>query len=177
MAKRVLQDTENHGSIDVYQHHRKYAVILFYYAVEELGKALKLKDEMENAKTESKSHVDVTKWFKEHDDKLERAQNQFPELKIPEYKEERISESSVRFHLDKDSEIVKGFQDRSDFFLVGYDEENKTWVNDLSSHIEEDEVIKKMERLREIVSYWLDGLEESFEKSVREFNTKSTKTL
>jgi len=172
MAKRILLDTENHGSIDVIQHHGKYAIILFYYAVEELGKALKLKDEMDDAKTGKKSHIDVTKWFKEHDIKLERAQSEFPKLKIPAYNEEKINDSTIRFHLDEESEVVKGFQERSDFFLVSYDEENKSWINDLSSHIEEDEIIKKINILREIVNDWLDNLEDSFEKSVREFNNK-----
>jgi hypothetical protein len=168
LAKRVLLDVENHGSVDVYQHHSKYAVILFYYAVEELGKALKLQDEMEIAKTQKKSYVTVT-WFKDHDTKLARAQKQFPELRIPNYIEEKIDARTRRYHKDEGTDIIKGFTDRSDFFLISYDEDKKEWINDLASHIEQDEVILRLNKHKEILDCWLDKLEESYEKSIREF--------
>lgn len=171
LAKRVLLDVENHGAIDVYQHHSKYAVILFYYAVEELGKALKLKDEMELAKSKKQSYVTIT-WFKNHDAKLTRAQEQFQELKIPKYREQKIDEKTSQYHKEEDTDIIKGFTDRSDFFLVSYDEDSKTWINDLSSHIEEDEVSRRLEKHKEIVNCWLDNLEEPFEKSIRMLKDK-----
>ncbi len=153
LARRVLQDIESLGNITIPQHHLKYSVILFYYAIEELGKALKLKDALEESKQKNpQTKIKIT-WWRKHDKKINRTQKEYPFLKIPKY--DGIVNGEVTTHiLNEDSEIVKGFQERSEFFLIGYDMENEQWVNDLNTHIEESEVIKRIEKLDSILDDW-----------------------
>lgn len=159
MARRVFEDTESFGSMDIVQHHSKYAVILFYFAVEELGKALKLKEKLEEVKQNNPQMNNIQlNWWKDHDKKITRAQREFPELKIPKYREEKIDEKTFRYILEDDDELIKGFQERSEFFLVGYDMKKEQWVNDLSTHIEDAEVINKINYLDSI----LDRLQQKF---------------
>jgi hypothetical protein len=90
--------------------------------------------------------------------------------------EEKINANTIQYHEDEDTDIIKGFSDRSDFFLVSYDEDAKMWINDLASHIEKDEVLVRLEKHKEILNSWLNNLEEPFEKSVRELNDKISKS-
>ncbi len=153
MARRVLEDKEHFGNITIPQHHAKYSIILFYYAIEELGKALKLKDKLEESKQNNQQIVKLT-WWRDHDKKIKRAQREHPFLKIPKYDGESIDGETTTYTLNEDSEMVKGFQERSEFFLIGYDMKNKQWVNDLNTHIEESEVIKRIDKLDSILGDW-----------------------
>jgi len=62
-------------------------------------------------------------------------------------------------------EIVKGFMVRSNFFLVGFDEDNQEWINDISSNFDDDEIKKRIELLDSI----LDELQEHYDKQFKEF--------
>lgn len=164
VAKAVLLDWKPIGNVTSRQHHSKYAIILFYYAVEELGKAIYLNELRNIAESKNIEYIENDKLFSNHNVKINKAQEKYPELKIPNWKEESIGEKS--FKLIPFDEKIKGFIDRSNFFLVGFDEANQKWISDLSSQIDDDEVQKRIELLDSI----LDELQEKYNKSFKEFS-------
>ena len=162
-AKALLLDWKPIGNMTIRQHHSKYAIILFYYSIEELGKALYLDELKQNAESNNVEYVESDKLFSDHDVKINKAQEKYPELKIPNWKEESIGEKM--FKLVPHDEVVKGFMDRSNFFLVGFDEDNQEWINDISSKFDDDEILKRIELLDSI----LDELQEKYDKLFKEF--------
>jgi len=163
LAKAILTDWKPVENFTSRQHHSKYAIILFYYAIEELGKAIYLDELRQDAESNKIKYVESDKLFSKHDVKIDKVQEKYPELKIPNWKEEPINEKM--FKLVSHDEIIKGFVDRSNLFLVGFDENNQEWISDLSSKYDDDEIQKRIEALDSI----LDDLQGIHDKSFNEF--------
>lgn len=163
-AKALLLDWKDVGNMTIRQHNSKYAIILFYYSIEELGKAILLNELKKEAESNKIEYVENNKLFSDHDVKINKAQEKYPELKIPCLGE--------NYTFD---EIVKGFKDRSNFFLVGFDEDNQEWISDLSSQISDDEVLKRIELMDSILDKLQEKHDESFEEFTK-FDYYETKT-
>lgn len=166
LAKRTLKDWEDKGTFSVKQHHNKYSIILFYYAVEELGKAIYLQELKDQADSENLDFIDNPDLFKKHDVKLKKAQEKYPGLIVPKFEQEMIDAKTYRL-VASDQEIVNGFLDRSDLFLVSFDESQQKWINDLSDIIHDEELLKKIMLLDSILDKLQDIHDDQLSKDIR----------
>lgn len=102
----------------------KYSVILYYYSLEEFGKALILKNRvMENS---SQYEIEVSDFFYDHDKKIEEARKILGDkADIIQYKE---FPSDGQFHtLEEDRAVVDDFKSRSSLWLIDYDSATHSW--------------------------------------------------
>lgn len=158
------------------QNYVVYSMVLYYYAMEEFGKAIKLKESKQEAEKNNIQNINVTSWFMNHQKKIERIHeiygNDLHILKSKELTLEPIDLKNFKFPQDKQlffnqlSENIKfepieyedaiftNYQgDRSNLFLTNYDQDKKTWRTLLpffTSH----EVEMKIPTLRKTIHKW-----------------------
>lgn len=133
LAKRILEDEQIIGIFTLKEHHIKYPIVLFYYAIEEFGKAILLEGEIDIAIFHKLSHIQPIWWFN-HNHKIRAVQVKYPELRIDREK--------------SNDEIIENFHDRSNLLLTDYNE--KGWGNN-PLNIEQEDICKKIEQLDELI--------------------------
>ena len=124
------------GEFTVIENAPEISVVLYYYALEEVGKAIKLEEE--KSKVESSAEfIDVTSWFKDHDAKITAFINKYgEEWHIFEADTIPVSPSrdELTYHSVKFTKpSIKTFTDRSNLLLSDYDDESKSWKRFLES--------------------------------------------
>lgn len=130
------------------EHDIKYAVILFYYALEEYGKALLLEGENDNI-TQNQTHINPT-WFYCHNHKIRSVRIRHPNLYIPKYKFPQIEGKADT--LTNEGDVAETFQDRSNLLLTDYDDKTNRWGWGKNlEHIEDEDVMKKLDELEQLV--------------------------
>jgi len=149
-AKALLLDWKLTGQ-EVKQHDSKYSIVLFYYAVEELGKAIRLEEYKKEAEVNNRKYVEDDKLFSDHNYKINIAQSKYPDLKIPNWKQEPIRENTYK--LIPYDEIIHNFVERSNFWLVDYNPESGKWISKLPE-VDDDEILKRLEQLDKIIDEW-----------------------
>ena len=146
----------------------KYSIIMFYYAIEELGKAITLEELMNNAIQRSLTEIKVHKYIGDHHQKIKKAQEKYSDLTIEKFKEEIINIHSnlheenkssfikkiTCFQWKSDGEIIQSFTDRSNLWLVTFDEANNKWLNPIDN-FDVEELKDKIKLLDKILSDWL----------------------
>ena len=140
------------GDYTVIEIDSKYAVILYYYALEELGKAIKLEDEKNRAKENNQNFIDVDSWFLKHDVKLDFVIKKYGKgLHISKVRWER---GRGNFLIGKtDGPLIKKFQERSNLWLTDYDEQSEGWQKPIDQFIDDD-LEKKIPQVNEILGDW-----------------------
>lgn len=102
------------------------AVIMYYYSVEELGKAIVLRNRKNTAISESKTDVDVSDFFYSHDEKINAVRNMAgSDIDIMEYNP--IPEDGQFYAMTEKGPTIKDFRERSSVLLTDYDPNTWTW--------------------------------------------------
>jgi hypothetical protein len=141
---------------------------MFYYAIEELGKAIILEEFMNDAIQKNLTKIKVHKHIGNHDQKINKAQKQYPNLTIEKFNEKIIDIHSnqqvenkssfikkiINFQWKSDVEIIRSFTDRSNLWLITFDESNNQWLNPITN-FDIEELKNKIKLLDEIISDWL----------------------
>lgn len=154
----------------------KYSIIMFYYAIEELGKAIILEEFMNDAIQKNLTEIKIYKYIGDHNQKINKAQKQYPNLTIEKFKEEIIDVHSnqqvenkssfikkiTHFQWKSDGEIIRSFTDRSNLWLVTFDESNNKWLNPINN-FDIEELKNKIKLLDEIISDWLTKASNSYQ--------------
>jgi len=152
-ASEILYEAKHKvGDYTVIEIDSKYAVILYYYALEELGKAIKLEDEKSKAKENNQNSIDVDSWFLKHDIKLDYAIAKHGKgLHISKVKWEK---GRGNFFIGKtDGPLIKKFQERSNLWLTDYNEQKESWQKPIDQFIDDD-LEKKIPQVNQILDYW-----------------------
>ena len=156
----------------------KYSVIMLYYAIEELGKAIMLEEKLDDVKnknlTEITDNVNIFRnhnvnIFRNHNIKIDKAQEKYPDLFIEKFKKkitkEYLSEfrspetgrvysmPTSEFELIPDGDTFPTFMDRSNLWLVTFDELNNKWLEPIDD-FDIEKLSETINQLDLILSDW-----------------------
>ena len=109
------------------------AVPLLYYALEELGKAMILYEELKNAKAMGVDCIKVPNNVGGHDVKMNRAKEAYGELivRVREPKdgwEKELKEPKFE-PLEEKEDIIANYSERADTWLASWNPEKNEWKN------------------------------------------------
>jgi len=159
-CETVFNAKEEHGYITVIENAPEISVVLYYYALEELGKAIKLESERDAARESGKDSIDATSWFIDHDEKLEAAIHRYGnEWHILEADPIPVSPSleEFEFHTVEYSQpSIRNFIDRSNLLLTDYNRSSGHWGRFLESGTT-DEMEKKIPQFDKLLHDILTG--------------------
>ena len=80
----------------------KYSVIMLYYAIEELGKAIMLEEKLDDVKNKNLTEItDNVNIFRNHNIKIDKAQEKYPDLFIEKFKKKITKEYLSEFRLGR----------------------------------------------------------------------------
>lgn len=136
------------GFVPKTQQYERYQIVLYYYAVEEFGKTLKL---FENKKfVEKHNHKIIdTEWFKDHDSKIYKVIEKYgKDMDILKPKE--IPNDGKFHNVEHEDSLLKKYQeDRAQLLLANYDSNTKKWMQDIpmAIHYEIESKICKLEKI------------------------------
>lgn len=127
-AMNILESCEYISEHNMF-HTGDLELVLYYYSLEEYGKAIKLKQDKEDATKTKIKIIDPSNWFFKHDKKIEAVRSRHENmLDITNKGILSITLGDVHVDHSKHNELlIKTFLDRSNFFLIGYDEEKDKW--------------------------------------------------
>lgn len=148
----------------------KYSVIMLYYAIEELGKAIMLEEKLDDVKNKNLTEItDNVNIFRNHNIKIDKAQEKYPDLFIEKFKKkitkEYLSEfrspetgrvysmPTSEFELIPDGDIFPTFMDRSNLWLVTFDELNNKWLEPIDD-FDIEKLSETINQLDLILSDW-----------------------
>ncbi len=132
--------------------YRDQAVILYYYAVEEFGKAVMLKQKKNDAILLNQKDVDVSDFFYNHDKKIEAARIEIgKDIDILEYNP--IPDDGQFHDLVERGPVIRDFFERSSVFLTDYDPISRTWGKDLPIPLVL-QIEKAFEQLQTALNKW-----------------------
>lgn len=148
------------GDFSVVDNAPEISVILYYYALEELGKALKLEEEKFKAETSGEPNVNVESWFLNHNKKLDAVITKFGTKyhifeadPIPLSPPGKFEFQSVEYS----NPSIEKFMDRSKLLLTDFDEKKQEWGRFLemaTSHEIEIKLSKFKKLLIELQSFF-----------------------
>lgn len=147
----MLKDWHPVGQFEVKQHDSKYAIVMFYYALEEFGKALKLQKAKEKTTMNQEQYVEDSSLFVKHDYKVDESLKQYPDLTIPNWIQEQIKENTYK--LVPNGEIIEDFIERSNMWLVSYDQNSNKWKEQFFN-IDDEIVETKIDYLDKLLDEW-----------------------
>lgn len=161
LSERIFKQYEEELSKGGTSLQPKYSVVMFYYAIEELGKAILIEEKMIQALKRESKKITVERHFGSHDDKIYKAQERYPELGIqrliPEYdinEKTIIDRNKVKFFkLIPDGDIIPSFTDRSNLWLTTFDEAKNEWLYPVDD-FDIDELRDKIRKLDKILEEW-----------------------
>ena len=151
ISKTIFEHGKKIGDFRTHTFPENYSVVLYYYAIEEVGKAIKLKELKQIGVNKKIVSCD---WFYDHKSKIEAVQNKFPDLKIPVYHFKKISDRL-------NSWAHSGFfpieaKERASWWLVDHNDQENTWEPPLE--LLRDDFETKPKKLDEIIQQLLDEI-------------------
>lgn len=151
-AKALLEDYTPMGQVEVREHNSAYSIVLFYYAVEELGKAIRLETLKRNSIENGCLTIEDDQLFSNHDYKINIANKRYPKLIIPNWEKKFIKENT--YQLIPVGKIIKNFTDRSNLWLVSFDEKKGSW-RDWLNDVDDEEITKSINELDKVLNKWM----------------------
>jgi hypothetical protein len=161
MAKTILKSKKKIDLFTVRDHPNKYAVVLFYYALEEFGKAVYLSILKNNTQ---KGEKFIVAELYNHDKKMDEVKKHYPDLYIKKWKMQPLGKDrpSKFFTYIENGEIVSNFMERSSLWLVDYDERKSKWKEQFP-YTEDDEISKMIKNLESEI----ENLLEKFPRKIK----------
>lgn len=146
-SERLLEDGKQLGSIRTFEHHNKYSTVLYYYALEEFGKALYLL----RLKNETKSDTVEAKLY-DHNIKFNEIKQHYADLSIKKFKTEPLEpKEGQSYKWVEDGEMAPTFLERSSVWLTDFNPQKSEW-KDPFPLIDDYEIRNKIKLLGEKIS-------------------------
>lgn len=143
-----------------------HAVVFLYYGIEELGKAIILYEKLIQSKENSDSEITVNQYVGNHNVKLNKAKEMYPELIIHNFQPENdwvMTELRPGVKMSQTEKFVptgdllSDFKERSNSWLATWYPERSTW-EEPENFIDEDQVRKVAENLDKLIRKWHDDI-------------------
>ena len=132
-----------------------HAVVFLYYGLEELGKLLILFEKFDEAKRNGDSQIVLEKYVGNHDTKLEKVKEAYPDLIIQKREPENGWKNDGNFEpLVPKGDILTDFIERSNSWLTTWYPERSTW-QEPEGWIDRGDVKIAIEKFGNILDEWL----------------------
>ncbi len=137
-----------------------HAVIFLYYGLEELGKLMILFEKLDEAKRNGDSQIVLDKYVGDHNIKLNKAKQAYPDLVIQKREPENGWKNDGSFEdLVPKGDILTDFMERSNSWLATWYPDRSTW-QEPDGWIERDDVQTAIGRFGAVLDEWFEKIKE-----------------